>query len=67
VSGKKHSLFDMIDRAEERVAELEVALEQIRDFKFGWRGTNAHEDVAKLQKIAQQAVIKNFFTTEDSK
>lgn len=35
---------------------LKGALERIRDFKFGWRGTNAHEDVEKLQKIAREAL-----------
>ena len=42
--------------AADRIMKLEAALERIRDFKLGWRGTNAHEDVEKLQKIAREAL-----------
>jgi hypothetical protein len=45
----------MLDSAN-RIEKLEAALERIRDFQFGWRGTNAHDDVAKLQQIAREAL-----------
>ena len=47
---------ELIFDATERIMKLEAALERIRDFKLGWRGTNAHEDVEKLQKIAREAL-----------
>ena len=45
----------MLDAAN-RLDKLQNALQRILDFKFGWRGTNAHEDVEKLQQIAREAL-----------
>jgi hypothetical protein len=45
-----------INKLTEENKRLRAALERTRDFRFGWRGTNAHEDVEKLQQIAREAL-----------
>lgn len=49
-------LLTALNDTEKRMNTFKGALERIRDFKLGWRGTNAHEDVEKLQKIAREAL-----------
>ena len=45
----------MLDAANQ-LDKLQNALQRILDFRFGWRGINAHEDVEKLQQIAREAL-----------
>jgi len=56
MSDKKHSLFDMIDRAEERIAKLEAALERIRDCDWV---ISLPDRMDEVRKIAREALELN--------
>ena len=53
MSDKKNSLFDMIDRAEERIAKLEAALERIRDCDWV---ISLPDRMDTVRKIAREAL-----------